>query len=199
MKILDLCCGSGLAAIGYKEIFTSAQIIGVDIENMSSCYPFDFIMGDAFGLSYDFLQRFDFIHISPPCQRYSKITPSRTRNSHPHLIPNALRLGYASGRPFVVENVPGSTQWLKPTCRLELGGKTRFFHANFEIESRAWNGANIMSTRYSSKKAVWQSWSIPEKYNIGMRDIRQSIPPLMTMHIAMAFMMSSCYSGMERS
>lgn len=193
MKILDLCCGAGLASIGYKEIFKSAYIVGVDIEDMSSSYPFNFVMGDAFDLSYDFLVRFDFIHISPPCQRYSKITPKRTRNSHPHLIPNALRLGYASGLPFVVENVPGSTQWLKPTCRLEVGGKTRFFHTSFRVENVSWEGENIMSTRYSSKKAVFKSWGIPEMYNLGMRDIRQGIPPLMTMHIAMAYM-RSCYS-----
>lgn len=38
MKILDLCCGSGLAAIGYKQIFTYADITGIDIEDMSSSY-----------------------------------------------------------------------------------------------------------------------------------------------------------------
>ncbi len=194
MRILDLCCGVGLASIGYREVFTSAEIVGVDILDMSSSYPFTFIQGDAFALDYAFLDEFDFIHISPPCQRYSKITPQRTRNSHPHLIPNALRLGYSSGKPFVVENVPGSTQWLRPNCCLQVGGKTRFFHSNFEISTRYWEGENIMSTRYSSKRAVFQSWGIPERYGLGMRDIRQGIPPLMTMHIAMA-LMSSRYSS----
>jgi len=192
VRILDLCCGAGLASIGYKAIFPHAEIVGVDIEDMSSCYSFTFVRRDAFTLDYEFIQAFDFIHISPPCQRYSKITPKRTRNSHPHLIPNALRLGYSSGKPFVVENVPGSTQWLRPTCELHVGGKTRFFHANFDIENRAWEGSDIMSTRYSPKRDVFQSWGIPIEYNLGMRDIRQGIPPLMTMHIAMAFM-RSCY------
>jgi len=193
MRILDLCCGAGLASIGYAEIFKNAVIVGVDIEDMSSSYPFEFVQNDAFSLDYEFIASFDFVHISPPCQRYSKITPKRTRNGHPHLIPNALRLGYASGLPFVVENVPGSTQWLKPTCKLELGGKTRFFHTNFPVENRSWEGESIMSTRYSSKRAVFQSWGIPNSYGLGMRDIRQGIPPLMTMHIAVEYM-SSCYS-----
>ena len=193
MRILDLCCGNGLASIGYKEIFPHASIAGIDIEDMSSCYPFHFMRGDAFSVTYNFLEAFDFIHMSPPCQRYSKITPKRYRDSHPHLIPNALRLGYASGKPFVVENVPGSTQYLRPTCELRVGGKTRFFHANFNIPSQQWEGSDIMSARYSSKREVFSSWGIPEKYNLGMRDIRQGIPPLMTMHIGMA-LMSSCYS-----
>ena len=193
MKILDLCCGHGLAAIGYKQIFPHATIVGVDIEDMSSSYPFNFWRGDAFSLDYLVLANFDFIHISPPCQRYSKITPSRYRNAHPHLIPNALRLGYASGKPFVVENVPGSTQWLKPTCELRVGGKTRFFHANFNIPKQQWEGSNIMSTRYSSKSDVFSSWGVPGTYKLGMRELRQGIPPIMTMHIGRA-LMSSSYS-----
>ena len=188
MRILDLCCGNGLAAIGYKQIFPHATIVGVDIEDMSSSYPFEFTQYDAFKLTYDYIAPFDFIHISPPCQRYSKITPKRTRDSHPHLIPNALRLGYASGKPFVVENVPGSTQWLRPTCELRVGGKTRFFHANFDIEPQKWEGSDIMSTRYSSKSDVFSSWGVPGTYKLGMRDLRQGIPPLMTMHIGMALM-----------
>jgi len=191
MKILDLCCGHGLAAIGYKKAFPDAQIVGVDIEDMSATYPFLFVQWDAFTITYNDLLPYDFIHMSPPCQRYSKITPKRFRDAHPHLIPNALRLGYASGKPFVVENVPGSTQWLKPNACLKLGGKTRFFHANFKIVDREWNGESIMSNRYSSKEKVFYSWGIPATYNLGMRELRQGIPPLMTEHIAKCWMSSS--------
>lgn len=193
VKILDLCCGAGLASIGYKEIFPYARIFGVDIEDMSAVYPFKFVRMDAFSLNYETLEMFDFIHISPPCQRYSKITPKATRDSHPHLIPNALRLGYASGKPFVVENVPGSTQWLRPNCELKMGGKTRFFHANFPVDNHEWSGANIMSSSYSDKASVFRSWGIPSCYKLGMRDIRQGIPPVFTMHIAMS-LLSAAYS-----
>lgn len=200
MKILDLCCGAGIAAIGYSQVFKNASIVGIDIDDMSSSYPFEFIQADAFSVTYEFIQGFDFIHMSPPCQRYSKITPKRTRYSHPHLIPNALRLGYASGKPFVVENVPGSTQWLKPTCQLTVGGKVRYFHASFDVKNRAWDGYDIMSTWYSSKRDVFKSWGFDNAWysSIGMRDLRQGIPPLMTMHIGMS-LMSSCYSWMENN
>lgn len=186
VRILDLCCGNGLASIGYKIAFPDATIVGIDIEpSCKKLYPFSFICGDAFEIDYEFIGTFDFIHMSPPCQRYSKITPKRYRDMHPHLIPNALLLGYASGKPFVVENVPGSTMYLKPTCELRLGGKTRFFHANFPIHNKSWEGKSIMSSSYSSKKDVFASWGVPSSYNLGMRDIRQGIPPLMTLHIGL--------------
>lgn len=185
MRILDLCCGHGLAAIGYKKHWPDAQIVGWDILDLSGRYPFEFVRGDAFGVTYDYLETFDFIHISPPCQRYSKITPKKTRMCHPHLIPNALLLGYASGKPFVVENVPGSTQWLKPTVSLVAGGKVRHFHTNFPVEPRGWPHVfDIMSSSYSSKRDVYETWGIPHEYNLRMRDLRQGIPPIMTEHIA---------------
>lgn len=192
IKILDLCCGSGIAAIGYEMAFSDCKIVGWDIEDMSSQYPFEFNQGDAFALDYEYLAQFDLIHMSPPCQRYSKRTPKHTRQNHPHLIPNALLLGYSSGKPFVVENVPGSTAFLKPTACLITGGKTRFFHASFPVMNREWKDVkNIMSSSYSSKKDVFVSWGIPEKYwHLGMRDVRQGIPPLMTRHIGLSFMIS---------
>jgi len=188
MKILDLCCGAGLAAIGYHEAMPGSHVVGWDIENMMNVYPFQFMQGDAFGLDYDYLSQFDLIHISPPCQRYSKVTPKHLKNSHPHLIPNALRLAYASGKSFVVENVPGSTAHLRPTFKLTLGGKVRFFHANFKVTDQSWQGSSIMSSCYSSKSDVFETWGIPARYSLTMADIRQGIPPRMTMHIAKAFM-----------
>lgn len=198
MRILDLCCGGGGAAIGYKTIFTSAEIHGWDIKDMSDVYPFVFNRGDAFALDYEYLASFDLIHMSPPCQRYSKVTPKKYRDNHPHLIPNALRLGYASGLPFVIENVPGSTHYLRPTFKLSIGGRERYFHANFPVENRSWKGSSIMTSKYVSRKTIAREWGIGEEYRIGMRELRQSVPPLMTMHIAVALMahkiISSCSS-----
>lgn len=172
MKILDICCGHGLAAIGYKQIFPHSRIVGIDTKDMSAVYPFEFVQGDGFSVDYDFISRFDLIHMSPPCQRYSKVTPKKYRDNHPHLIPNALRLGYASGKPFVVENVPGSTQYLRPTCKLSVGGRERYFHTSFPVSNREWVSPNIMSSSYSSKTAVFDAWGVPGSYNLGMRDIR---------------------------
>src|SRR5262245_55739464 len=104
MKILDLCCGAGLASAGYWLSGCFTEVVGIDIRDMSGVYPFDFIQGDAFNLDYEFLARFDFIHASPPCQAYSRATPEQARALHPRLIPNAHRLLKAWGGPHVIEN-----------------------------------------------------------------------------------------------
>lgn len=188
MKILDLCCGGGLAAIGYKMACPNAEITGWDIVDMSSSYPFEFNRGDAFALTYEYLAGFDFIHISPPCQAYSKATPKKSRHKHPKLIQNALRIGYASGLPFVVENVPGSTAELRPTLTLTAGGKIRHFHTNFSVPAAHFYGClSIMSSSYSPTKLVAASWGVPDKYRVLRKHIRQGIPPLMTAHIMNAF------------
>lgn len=184
MRILDLCCGGGLAAVGYKQAFPNAEIVGWDILDMSSAYPYSFNCGDAFALDYEYMAQFDFIHISPPCQAYSKATPKHARANHPRLIPNALRLCYAAGKPFVVENVPGSTAELRPTVTLVAGEKVRHFHASFPIPAVHFAGClSILSERYSSTKDIARSWGVPEHLYFQRKHIRQGIPPLMTRHI----------------
>ena len=49
---------------------------------------------------------YDLIHASPPCQAHSSATPRRHRHRHADLIPAVRRLLRASGRPYVIENVP---------------------------------------------------------------------------------------------
>jgi hypothetical protein len=86
MRLLDLFCGEGLAAWGYWLSGRFSEIVGVDINpEMSSSYSFDFVCADALTLDYEFLLQFDFIHASPPCQGYSKMTPDQSK--HPRLIP----------------------------------------------------------------------------------------------------------------
>lgn len=189
MKILDLCCGGGCASIGYKIAAPASDITGVDIADMSSCYPFNFIRADAFSLDYAFLSKFDFIHMSPPCQAYSKATPKTSRHKHPKLIKNALRLGYASGLPFVVENVPGSTAELRPTFTLTAGGKIRHFHANFNVSAANFDRClSILSSSYSPTKLIAASWGVPDEYRVLRKHLRQGIPPLMTHHIMRSFL-----------
>jgi len=189
MRILDLCCGGGCAAIGYRLAAANAEIIGWDTENMSSSYPFVFCQGDAFSLDYEYLDGFDFIHISPPCQAYSKVTPRDRRLAHPRLIRSALALAYASGKPFVVENVPGSTSELRPTVTLVAGTKIRHFHANFPIPATNFPDClPIMGRQYVATSLIAATWGIPNDYRVTRRHMRQGIPPLMTSHIMKSFL-----------
>lgn len=108
MKILDLFCKAGGAAMGLHQAFPSAEIVGVDIEHQPR-YPFKFVKADVFDLTWNFAQ-FDFIWASPPCQRYTQMLnhglADRTR--HSDLVMPTRELLQKSGKPYVIENVPGS-------------------------------------------------------------------------------------------
>ena len=103
MRLLDLFCGAGGAAMGYHQAgFT--EIIGVDIAPQPN-YPFTFIQGDALRPPVD-LAGFDLIHASPPCQAYSV-----ARNTYLHKNPPALIepvRAMLAGFPHVIENVERS-------------------------------------------------------------------------------------------
>jgi DNA (cytosine-5)-methyltransferase 1 len=63
MKLLDLYCGAGGAAMGYfRAGFT--EILGVDIRPQPN-YPFEFFKGDAIEFLSGNIDRFDLIHASP--------------------------------------------------------------------------------------------------------------------------------------
>lgn len=161
MKMLDLCCGGGLAAAGYWLSGCFVEIVGIDMLDMSGKYPFDFIQGDAFALDYEFLSQFDFIHISPPCQGYSTLTPEHARQQHPRLIPNAHRLCKAWGGPHVIENVGGSTQDLRPTLRLsglDVGLpmlRYRYFHV--DEAQRCASSNEFQAVISSDEESAWNS------------------------------------------
>jgi DNA (cytosine-5)-methyltransferase 1 len=106
--ILDAFCKAGGAGYGYW--LAGFDVIGVDIEPQRH-YPFRFVQADAIEAlgSWD-LSRFAALHASPPCQSY---TAARTMWSqqgrvYPDLV-DVTRAGLAaSGRPWIMENVPGS-------------------------------------------------------------------------------------------
>ena len=105
MRLLDLYCGAGGAAVGYHR--AGYEIVGVDIEPQPS-YPFAFVQADAL----DFLagggfDSFDAIHASPPCQAFSVLRRSNGRE-YPDLIEPTRELLRQSGKPWVIENVPAA-------------------------------------------------------------------------------------------
>lgn len=110
MKLLDLYCGAGLAAIGYQQ--AGFHVTGVDIE-AKSCYAGDvFLLGDALEVLKDlaFCRQFDLIHASPPCQRYSCSTAKFRKGGkvYADLVAETRKGLEAVGVPYIIENVPAA-------------------------------------------------------------------------------------------
>ena len=103
MILLDLYCGTGVGAWGYWRSGRFSQIVGVDTDDEKLAgYSFDKINANALSLDYDFLAQFDFIHASPPCQAYSKMTvagieqgipPVMTKFIAETVLPNKFMIG----------------------------------------------------------------------------------------------------------
>jgi len=135
--ILDLYCGAGGAAMGLRQAFPEAQIIGVDI-NPQPRYPFTFVQGDAI----EYLQRhwsasFDFVWASPPCQAYTPLKVT-TGKEYPDLVADTRLALEASDSPWIMENVP-QAPFINPIrlCGTMFPGlrvyRHRIFESNFSV------------------------------------------------------------------
>lgn len=106
LKLLDLFCGAGGAAMGYHR--AGFEVVGVDI-NPQPHYPFEFIQADA--MTYP-LDDYDVIHASPPCKLFNAgrhMWKGRLPDDrHTDLLtPTRPRL-LQQPAPWIIENVPGA-------------------------------------------------------------------------------------------
>ncbi len=86
------------------------EIVGIDIRPQPN-YPFEFYQADALTVS---LEGFDAYWASPPCQAYVDTNArGRKETSHPRLIEPIRRRLWATGKPYIIENIPGAPL-LKP-------------------------------------------------------------------------------------
>lgn len=107
MRLLDLFSGAGGCAAGYAA--AGFDITAIDIAPQPH-YPFlDIAQGDALIYLQDpaFLDRFDVVHASPPCQAHTALR-TRTGRTYTDLIPAVRDLLRAWGGPYVIENVVGA-------------------------------------------------------------------------------------------
>jgi DNA (cytosine-5)-methyltransferase 1 len=106
MRLLDLFCGAGGAAVGYHRAGFD-QIVGVDIEPQPR-YPFEFVQEDAFSFLNSHGREFDLIHASPPCQAYSALRTMWNDREHPDFIGPLRATLLSAARPYIIENVIGA-------------------------------------------------------------------------------------------
>lgn len=159
MRLLDLFCGAGGAAMGYHR--AGFEVVGVDIEPMPH-FPFEFHQADALDYCREHGHEFDVIHASPPCQRYSTMTNGRWKDrveTHPDLIAPTRELLIASGKPYIIENVSGArAELINPVllCGTMFGLQTK--HGNQLLrhrwfESSFWPGL-VPPCRHGKESAI---------------------------------------------
>lgn len=198
MRILDLFCGAGGAAMGYHR--AGFEVVGVDIAPQPN-FPFEFHQADALTLDPGWVASFDVIHASPPCQRYSAMTNARPglADGYPDLIAHARRLLQESGRPYVIENVPGSPLIDPVMLCGQMFGMELYRHRLFESNaplaapphpehvvpaSRAghWKPGTIMSVAghvapvAKAREVMGIDWTTRD-------ELAESIPPAYTEHL----------------
>ena len=135
MKLLDLYCKAGGASVGYAR--AGFEVIGVDIKKQKR-YPYQFIQANALEIlaDKDFISQFDVIAASPPCQTHSATKHLRNAQGKStnkiDLIPQTREGLIASGKIYIIENVPGAPL-IDPVvmCGSSFGLKVRR-HRQFE-------------------------------------------------------------------
>ena len=156
--LLDLFCCQGGAATGYHQ--AGFDIVGIDIEPQP-LYPFPFIQGDALNPPVN-LTRFDAIHASPPCQRYSDLA-RRNGNAHqwPDLIQPTRQLLETTGLPYIIENVEGAPLHNPTTiCGTMFNQirviRHRLFETNFPLTTPAHQKHPLVFTHDKRKRHYGQ-------------------------------------------
>lgn len=197
-RVLDLFCGAGGATRGYQR--AGFKVTGVDSCDQPNYVGEDFVRADAFDFLADNWWKFDAIHASPPCQRYSVMTRrAGTHLQHPDLLPKVRAwLGFY-GKPYVIENVPGAPM-KNPSvlCGAMFGFdlyRHRLFETNFRLKPlkhpfhkrpavhpEQWKPGLVMSVVGNcapishARKIMDIDWMTGD-------ELAQAIPPYYTEHI----------------
>lgn len=205
MRLLDLFCCAGGAAEGYTQ--AGFQVTGVDISPQPN-YQDDFIQADVMALTVDFLRSFDAIHASPPCQHYSPLN-AYNHKDYPDLIEPVRAMLVASGRPYIMENVP-QAPLLNPT--ILCGGmfnlrvyRHRGFETSFAASAPehmphvaicARNGylpsdGQNMTVSGGRHSEAWRARAAVEMglpWTKTIREVCEAIPPAYTKHLGLQMM-----------
>lgn len=179
------------------------DVVGVDLEPQPN-YPFRFVQADALNPPFD-LSSFDAVHASPPCQHFSQMSLCRPglQATYPDLVDPTRKMLWASGLPFVMENVVGAPlENPIQICGSGLGMRLqrhRLFESNIALwgvpcahGQNPWNPAYKAATgRKRRRVPVIGEWRIPKALQdeamgidwMTLPELSEAIPPAYTEHI----------------
>jgi DNA (cytosine-5)-methyltransferase 1 len=188
VRLLDLFCCEGGAAMGYHR--AGFDVVGVD-NRPQPRFPFEFVQADAIEVLSDpgFLDGFDAIHASPPCQLYAKVTKATADDyrDHPDLVGPVRELLEAQPRPWIIENVEGSP--VRPDfilCGSQFGLRVRrhrLFETSwrgFELHPPCHHKADEIPFNHNDERAFADALDGPW---MSVRGGRQAIPPAYTEYL----------------
>ena len=139
MRLLDLFCGAGGAAMGYHR--AGFEVVGVDVA-FQKHYPFEFHQADALEYMAEHGREFDVIHASPPCQAFTSLKTMWNAKEHADLVGPTRAALEKIGKDYIIENVVGApliAPFMLCGTMFGLGvGKAelrrhRLFEATFEV------------------------------------------------------------------
>ena len=203
MKLLDLFCGVGGASVGYAR--AGFEVHGVDLKH-GKRYPYKYTRADVMDVLQDhkFIQQFDVIHASPPCQTHSITQHLRNAQgkttSKIDLIPETRAALIAADKPYIIENVPGSPlinpiQLCGSSFELKVR-RHRLFESNMPLEGSVCNhklqgrpvgvygslndeipnGGKTAATIDEARDAMGMPWAI-------WTELVEAIPPAFTEYL----------------
>jgi DNA (cytosine-5)-methyltransferase 1 len=203
MKLLDLFCGVGGASVGYAE--AGFEVHGVDLKH-GKRYPFTYTRANVLDILKDqeFINQFDLIHASPPCQTHSITKHLRNAQgkstSKVDLIPETRAALIKSGKPYIIENVPGSPlinpiQLCGSSFNLKVR-RHRLFESNMPLQGSVCDhkrqgrpigvygslndeipqGGKTAATIDEARKAMGMDWAI-------WTELVEAIPPAFTKYL----------------
>lgn len=192
MAVLDLCCGAGGLSMGYH--MAGFEVTGVDVRPMPN-YPFAFVQADALEYLADItasgeVERYGLVHASFPCEGFANVTRWRGNQAdHPDLLTPGRPLLVASGRPWVVENVPEAPLRADyELCGTQFGlhvKRHRAFETSWggggELLSPCWHPKWLRAFDHSQERAYADAMGCTWMTN---QESRKAVPPAYSQWIA---------------
>ncbi|MFE7725711.1 DNA cytosine methyltransferase [Streptomyces anthocyanicus] len=195
LRLLDLCCGAGGLSMGYY--LAGFDVVGVDIRPQPN-YPFPFVQADGIAYAVEQGHTFDLVHGSWPCERYAAVTKWRGNpDDHPDLVGPGREVMQATGRPWVMENVPetAAAGILRPDyllCGTQFGlnlRRHRVFETSWggggDLVPPCWHRKDLLAFAHKGERAYANAMGCTWMTSL---EARKAVPPAYSEWIAAQFL-----------